>query len=370
MANGGLAIDLNYIQVLPAGTKINGEIVYALAATDQGLYAALNPPPFFGPTAFKAINGQSGLDAENLLAVAVGTPFSDIHIFGNSGYSLPCVYTPMWTAGDNTFFESMSGGNWWINRINDNITLASNFFKTYSQWVSNAQGIGGAFSSIPSVFRNSSLPPPVPARIIIPLTELPDTPTNISNYPQGPNYPDLSNVCWIRDRNERGEFYYYIGRTTTDANPRPISLLQKGQATSAVSSLAVDNDFITTDLCSDQLALVTKKWFIENSIPPFKVVMESSFASRFAGLRFLRPMHIVHVFFNEVLYTEDGNPHVFMALDNDFYVLDHTIKYGGDSKPYAITETTLSSEMQNSRLTPDDLAADLQEIVKNLQLRG
>lgn len=364
-ANGGLPINLNSINVLPMNTIINGVPIYAIAGTDQGIYASVEPMPVLK---FVSMNGLNGLDAENILTVAVGKPYTDTHVFGNSGYSLPVTYYPLWAAGDNNFFESTSGGNWWIDRVNDNVTLAASFYQIYGAWVQNANNTN---NPVPKVFTDSSLPPPVPELITIPLVDAVSNPgLNVSGYPQGPNYPDLTNICWIRNRNERGEFYYYIGRVGTTTNPRPISLLQKGQAVATVSSLAVDDDLINTELCSTQLALVTKKWFIENSIPPYTIAIESSFVSRFAALRFLRPMHIVHVFFNTAFYTEDGNDHIFMDLDDDFYVIDHTIKYGGDSKPYAITETTLSSEMQNSRTSPDDLAADLQEIVKNMQLRG
>lgn len=331
-----IPLSYNVLKVLPPNTTINGLTITALLGTDQGIYYTTDAFPFF-QNWFSA-NAQAGLDSQNISFIAVGKTFNDTRKFAN-GTTIPVQYSPFIAGDANSYFESWSGGVWWTNRLQDKVGLHATFYDAYF-------AVYGTY------------PPPVPAHLEIPLDKI-ERGDNIFTYPQGPNPPNPANFALMRDRNDLGEFYYYL-------EEKNIPFMKKGTYVGTASSLSTST-LVDTTTCSNQLFLVTKRWLFENSRPPIKLTLESSFSDRQAALRFLRPMHIVKVWFNQSYYTDDGVQHVFFALENeDFYVLKVTFKLTVNGVKVTVE---LSSEMQKTRMTPDELAADIQQIVRNLQLR-
>lgn len=300
---------------------INGQYVDNIVLTANGYFWNANS----GGGGWRMGTGQGGLDQINVLYLVTGSSFT------MTDHADIIIY-PMFATDGTNFYTSNNGGINWRALGQEPLSLGSFFFDAFTSY----HGIYPPYNP----FTRYELA--VPA-------------TNITKQNPGSYYQ------WVRRLDNSYQFVYNLEDTFSPGIY---------EYTQVVSNLSTSASGVTTTLASEQLALVHSRWLVENQKPLIQLNVTSFCNDPSHLLRKLRPGMKVTVNFTGTIMNNSGGV-TYVAYDNQqFYVLSHSMHYGGTPHTGLVTTTTLSSEMQRNRQTPDQMVADLVQLSKEFILRG
>ena len=331
----GQALTVNH--VVGSGLVILGRYCAALACTNNGLYASsapyAAPSGGSGQTQWFSLNGQNGLYGSPVGTVAAGLPQPLM-----DGQFVQRFYA----TNDSHFFMSSSACEYWRDENHEKLRLGPYLtalvYKQTGDYPSNDVVSIGPDATAPNC-------PAAGAHVQIP-----------GLLPGGWYY--------YRFLDEQGNWAYRLYNSNAPFPTLVYSQLADLQTNESVPLLTA----------AVNLAQVHVRYLGEHQRGQVILELESFFDDDGAGLRRLRPTHLVAVNYTGQMamrrwdagsggYVIDTTTYVDM-VGQEWYVLAHSIT--GTGGPYARTKTTLGLEMAVGD-TPEDTAASNTDAIKNIQ---
>jgi hypothetical protein len=303
------------------GHTIAGQLIYGLAATDAGIFAATAA---FPAPAWVRTGAQTGLDYVNCQRVVAGfarqllAPPGDRHV------------TFVYVGAGSSLYLSASDGLYYDDLLAEPVDLEPFFQTTAAQSPSNTTALPFAPTSVVGLANTPASLPYI------------GTAGTVWQLPAAMTLPDAQ-YAWVSPLNERNIRSY---RLTDFASAAPYFGMHAGEA----SDIEATSSTLPV-VASTRLAQVMLRRVKEYSRPQITLTLRSTLNYVESKLRTLRPTQ-------QVTVTIDRTAWGLVFAASPFYVLRHVLSVSrGD--PVWRTETTLGSILRAQAPTDAQIAAAL-----------